>query len=132
MTFYYAEMSGSEVYRVGVLAIQGAFAEHTRMLAKAAAQLGEEARIVIIEVRSSDQLEGLAGLIIPGGESTTMSLFLGQNGFGAILKSWTENGRGKGVVWGTCAGLILLSNKLKEQKSGGQTLVSKRVSILLA
>lgn len=125
-------MSGSEVYRVGVLAIQGAFAEHTRMLAKAAAQLGEEARIVIIEVRSSDQLEGLAGLIIPGGESTTMSLFLGQNGFGAILKSWTENGRGKGVVWGTCAGLILLSNKLKEQKSGGQTLVSKRVSILLA
>lgn len=123
-------MSSGEVYRVGVLAIQGAFAEHKRMLAKAATQLGEEARIVVTEVRSSDQLAGLAGLIIPGGESTTMSLFLGQNGLGGILKSWIENGDGKGVVWGTCAGLILLSNKLKEQKSGGQTLVSTKMSIL--
>lgn len=94
------------------------------MLAKAAAQLGQEARIVIIEVRRSDQLSGLAGLIIPGGESTTMSLFLGQNGLGNILKSWVENGHDKGVVWGTCAGLILLSNKLEEQKRGGQALVS--------
>lgn len=117
-------MAGSEVYRVGVLAIQGAFAEHTRMLVKAAEQLGQESRIVVIEVRRSDQLTGLAGLIIPGGESTTMSLMLGQNGFGNVLKSWVENGRGRGVVWGTCAGLILLSNKLKEQKSGGQALVS--------
>lgn len=119
-----SEDSSSEMYRVGVLAIQGAFAEHTRMLTKAAAQLGQEARIVVIEVRRCDQLSGLAGLIIPGGESTTMSLFLGQNGFGNALKSWIENERGKGVVWGTCAGLILLSNELKEQKSGGQALVS--------
>ena len=126
-------MSSGEVYRVGVLAIQGAFAEHKRMLGKAATQLGEEARIVVIEVRSSDQLAGLAGLIIPGGESTTMSLFLGQNGLGSVLKSWIGNGHGEGVVWGTCAGLILLSNKLKEQKSGGQTLVSdrSRMSVLL-
>ena len=111
-------------YRVGVLAIQGAFAEHKKMLVKAAAQLGQEANVIVVEVRRSDQLPGLAGLIIPGGESTTMSLFLDQNGLGGILKSWVENGHGKGVVWGTCAGLILLSNKLKEQKRGGQALVS--------
>ena len=114
----------SQLYRVGVLAIQGAFAEHRRMLVKAAAQLGREGNIIVVEVRGSDQMTGLAGLIIPGGESTTMSLFLGKNGLGSILKSWIENGHGKGVVWGTCAGLILLSNKLKEQKSGGQALVS--------
>lgn len=117
-------MFGSEMYRVGVLAIQGAFAEHTKMLAKAAAQLGQEASVVVTEVRTPDQLIGLAGLIIPGGESTTMSLFLGQNEFGDKLKSWIENGHAKGVVWGTCAGLILLSNTLNEQKSGGQALVS--------
>lgn len=91
------------------------------MLAKVAEQL--ETRVVIVEVRRSDQLNDLAGLIIPGGESTTMSLFLGQNGFGKELKSWI--GDGKGVVWGTCAGLILLSNQLEEQKSGGQVLVSE-------
>ena len=116
--------SGGQLCRVGVLAIQGAFAEHKKMLVKAATSLGQEASVVVVEVRRSDQLTGLAGLIIPGGESTTMSLFLNQNGLGSILKSWIESGLGKGVVWGTCAGLILLSNKLKEQKSGGQALVS--------
>jgi len=122
---------GGEVCRVGVLAIQGAFAEHTKMLTRAAAQLGQETRIVIIEVRRSDQLIGLAGLIIPGGESTTMSLFLGQNGFSEVLKSWI-NGGGKGVVWGTCAGLILLSNHLEGQKSNGQVLVRySKVIVLL-
>ena len=78
------------------------------MLARAAKQLGCEARVhivVFVDVREPDQLSDLTGLVIPGGESTTMSLFLGQNGFAEFLKSWVE----RGIVLGTCAGLILLS-----------------------
>ena len=106
--------------RVGVLAIQGAFIEHVKMLVRAAEQLECESRVQVVEVREPGQLVELAGLVIPGGESTTMSLFFGKNRFGELLKSWTV----KGAVLGTCAGLILLSNQLEGQKDGGQALVS--------
>jgi len=105
---------------VGVLAIQGAFIEHVKMLARAAEQLECESRVQVMEVREPGQLAELAGLVIPGGESTTMSLFFGKNQFGEQLKSWSA----KGAVLGTCAGLILLSNQLEGQKDGGQALVS--------
>jgi len=105
---------------VGVLAIQGAFIEHVRMLARAAEQLKCESRVHVVEVREPSQLAELSGLVIPGGESTTMSLFFEKNRFGEVLKSWTE----KEAVLGTCAGLILLSNQLEGQKEGGQIIVS--------
>ena len=107
---------------VGVLAVQGAFIEHNKMLEKAAKQLGCEARIQIVDVREPSQLRDIVGLVIPGGESTTMSLFLEHNGFAEELKSWVK----EGIVLGTCAGLILLSNQLEGQKKGGQALVSNQ------
>ena len=90
------------------------------MLGRAGKQLGCKARVHIADVREPGQLKDLVGLVIPGGESTTMSLFLGHNGFAEELKSWVK----EGIVMGTCAGLILLSNQLEGQKKGGQALVS--------
>jgi len=110
--------TGSVKLRIGILAIQGAFIEHNNMLARAAKQLGTHVHVV--DVKEPYQLRDLVGLVIPGGESTTMSLFLGQNGFAESLKSWAKGG----IIMGTCAGLILLSNQLEGQKEGGQALVS--------
>jgi 5'-phosphate synthase pdxT subunit len=84
--------------RVGVLALQGAIAEHVAMLR----QLGVEAT----EVRLPPQLDGLEGLIIPGGESTTIGKLAAAYGLVEPLRRWAEERR---PIWGTCAGLILLA-----------------------
>ena len=82
---------------IGVLALQGDFAEHTSMLR----QIDVAAR----EVRLPEHLSGLDGLIIPGGESTTMGkLAVAYN----LIQPLIEFGRSK-VIWGTCAGAIFLS-----------------------
>ena len=82
---------------VGVLALQGGFAAH----AKALRELGAEVR----EVRTPDDLEGLDGLVLPGGESTTMSLGIEREGLADPLRDLVERGT---PVLGTCAGLIML------------------------
>jgi pyridoxal 5'-phosphate synthase pdxT subunit len=82
---------------IGVLALQGGFAAHVALLR----ELGEEAR----EVRTVADLEGLHGLVIPGGESTTMTLGLAREGLAEPLR---ETIRGGVPVLGTCAGLIML------------------------
>ena len=82
---------------VGVLALQGDFAAHTRVLTG----LGAEVR----EVRVPADLEGLDGLVIPGGESTTMSLGIEREGLAEPLR---ELGRAGTPVLGTCAGMIML------------------------
>ncbi len=97
---------------VGVLALQGAFHEHAVMLRK----LGAAA----VEVRKPEQLVGLDGLILPGGESTTMALIAERWGMVAPLRAWVQSGR---PVWGTCAGMILLADRATGQKEGGQTLL---------
>ncbi len=87
--------------RIGVLASQGAFVEHIAVLH----QLGVEAW----PVRLSPELDGLDGLIIPGGESTSISrLLLDYNLLGEI-KNLAENGL---PIFGTCAGMILLANEI--------------------
>ena len=84
--------------RIGVLALQGAFAAHAR----AFTELGAEA----VEVRRPDQLEGVDGLVMPGGESTTMSMLLESSGlFDPIAKRLAD----RLPVLGTCAGMILLA-----------------------
>ena len=99
--------------RVGVLALQGAFIEHNKMLKRLRSQAARMwARVHIVDVREPGQVKDLVGLVIPGGESTTMSLFLGHNGFVEELKSWVK----EGIVMGMCAGLILFSNQLEGQK----------------
>jgi pyridoxal 5'-phosphate synthase pdxT subunit len=82
---------------VGVLAIQGDFEAHARVLR----EVGAEPRIV----RTPEDLEGLDGLVIPGGESTTMTLGIEREGLAEPLRGFVRSGR---PVLGTCAGLIML------------------------
>lgn len=117
-------MAGTTALKVGVLSIQGAFIEHVLMLKKVGEQLKSECTLEVVEVRKPEHLISLRGLIIPGGESTTLSVFLGQNNFEETLKRWIFAGPPGNLVWGTCAGLILLANELKEQKKDGQITVS--------
>ena len=84
-------------FKVGVLALQGSFQEHRTILKR----IGTE----VVEVRLPGQLEGLDGLIIPGGESTTIGKLLVDFN---LLEPVKKFGKGK-VIWGTCAGAILLS-----------------------
>jgi len=83
--------------RIGVLALQGDFAEHIAVLKR----LGVET----IEVRLPEQLEGLDGLIIPGGESTTIGKMATDFG---LMERLRLLGKEK-PIWGTCAGAIFLS-----------------------
>jgi pyridoxal 5'-phosphate synthase pdxT subunit len=83
---------------IGVLALQGDVREH----ASAFADLGEP----VAEVRNPGDMDGLSGLVVPGGESTTLSLLLGSSG---LVAPMTE-AFGAGLpVFGTCAGMILLA-----------------------
>lgn len=90
--------------RIGVLALQGAFAEH----AAAVRRVGAEAA----EVRLPRDLEGLAGLIIPGGESTTIGKLAVTFGLLEPLREFA----GRRPVWGTCAGAILLSKDARRSQ----------------
>jgi 5'-phosphate synthase pdxT subunit len=85
---------------VGVLALQGDFAAHRTMLEG----LGAEVR----EVRVPSDLDGLDGLVVPGGESTTMTLGIEREGLAAPLRDFHAAGR---PIFGTCAGLIMLDRE---------------------
>ncbi|MFC4636784.1 pyridoxal 5'-phosphate synthase glutaminase subunit PdxT [Deinococcus hohokamensis] len=87
---------------VGVLAVQGAFREHRQHLEA----LGADVR----EVRLPGDLTGLSGLVMPGGESTSMARLLSDFGLWAPLRDFHARG---GVLWGTCAGAILLSRRVE-------------------
>jgi 5'-phosphate synthase pdxT subunit len=82
--------------KIGVLALQGDFREHIDILNK----LGVEP----VEVRSVEDLEGLSGLVVPGGESTTIGNFMVETGLLDGIRSFFYKG---GAVWGTCAGMVL-------------------------
>jgi 5'-phosphate synthase pdxT subunit len=89
--------------RIGVLALQGAFDEHIRMLR----EIGVDA----VAVRLPSDLEGVDGLIIPGGESTTMRKLIDRWGLrGPIL----DLARAGTPMLGTCAGMILLSREISD------------------
>ena len=89
---------------IGVLAVQGDFAEHIAVLGR----LGVDAR----EVRLPDQLETLDGLIIPGGESTTLSRLMSVYHLREPVARLAQQGR---AIWGTCAGMIMLARAITEQ-----------------
>lgn len=86
--------------RIGVLALQGAFAEHIKKLEG----LGVEA----VEVRLPADLEGLDGLIIPGGESTTIGKLAVEYGLVTPLRNFAR----ARPVWGTCAGMIFMAKEI--------------------
>lgn len=95
----------------GVLALQGAFAAHAEVLAG----LGEQ----VVQVRRPDELEGLVRLVVPGGESTTMSMLAERGGLLEPLARFVASGR---PVLGTCAGAILLSRRILDGRADQRCL----------
>jgi pyridoxal 5'-phosphate synthase pdxT subunit len=89
---------------VGVLALQGAFREHEEILRR----MGVEER----QVRRPEQLTGLGGLIIPGGESTTIGKLARAYGLIEPIREMIAAGK---PVWGTCAGLVLLAKTIGDE-----------------
>ncbi|MDB5076051.1 MAG: pyridoxal 5-phosphate synthase glutaminase subunit PdxT [Chloroflexi bacterium] len=98
-------MSEVRPLRIGVLALQGGVVEHIAMLR----QLGAEP----VEVRLPEHLEGLDGIILPGGESTTIGKLMVEFGLLDPLRSRLQAGM---PAYGTCAGMILLANDLGASK----------------
>jgi len=92
--------------KVGVLAIQGAFAAHAAVL--------ESIGVAPVEVRRPAHLEGLDGLVLPGGESTTLSMGLDRAGLTDPLRAFVGSGA---PVLGTCAGAILLATQCLDGRS---------------
>lgn len=90
--------------KIGVLAVQGDFAEHKAILKS----LGVEAR----EVRLPEQLSDLDGLIIPGGESTTLSRLMTLYGLREPVQAMAADGK---AIWGTCAGMIMMATEITEE-----------------
>ncbi len=86
--------------KIGVLALQGAFLEHEKKLRA----LGAE----VVEVRLPEDLKGLDGLIIPGGESTTIGKLAVEYGLIEPLQDFAR----KKATWGTCAGMIFLAKDI--------------------
>lgn len=88
--------------KVGVLALQGGFAEHIAALNKR--------NVPYVEIRKKEDFDDTVdALILPGGESTVIGKLLHQTGLFAPLQERIQNGM---PVWGTCAGLILLANRI--------------------
>jgi 5'-phosphate synthase pdxT subunit len=91
--------------KIGVLALQGAFIEHEQMLQR----MGVEA----VEVRLPKDLEGCAGVIIPGGESTTIGKLAVQYHLIEPLRELARSGK---PLWGTCAGLIFMAKDVQRDQ----------------
>jgi pyridoxal 5'-phosphate synthase pdxT subunit len=94
-------LNSSKKPRIGVLAIQGDYAAHSEALTEAGAEP--------VEVRNPEELEILDGLILPGGESTTVLKFLERRNFFDALRDYAN----RRPVFGTCAGAILLAREVR-------------------
>lgn len=99
--------------RVGVLALQGGVEEHIRAMRQAAQGLGVSCEVS--EVRTRGQLSGLSGLIIPGGESTTLAKLCGREGMLGAMRRVP-------CIFGTCAGAIMLAKKIHGAEEGQKPL----------
>ncbi len=105
--------------RVGVLALQGAFREHILDL--------EALGVSCLSVRLPGQLEGLDGLVIPGGESTAIAKLMRSYGFyGAIRAKHDDDGM---AIWGTCAGAILMATEIADAGPGQEPLALMDITV---
>ena len=104
--------------RVGVFALQGDVREHLQLLTS----LGVES----IEVRNAEQLASVDGLILPGGESTTISKLIDIFGLRDDLLAYISKGK---PVYGTCAGMIMLATEVLDEASGQQSLKAMDISV---
>lgn len=114
---------------VGVLALQGDFSEHEEALRKVIKTSPEFLHTTVKTVRNVNDLNEVDGLIIPGGESTTISTVMTTTGMLKPLRNFVSD-KSK-VTWGTCAGLILLASGLnpadaKVTQLGGLDVVAQR------
>ena len=110
----------SHAPRVGVLALQGDVREHLNALRSSGA--------IASAVRSPEDLKSIDGLVLPGGESTTMSILAEREGFFEPLREFRRNGR---PCFGSCAGLILLADRIEggrpdQQVIGGLDVTARR------
>jgi 5'-phosphate synthase pdxT subunit len=104
--------------RIGVLALQGDFAAHLKMLA----DLGADSKAI----RLPTQLDDLDGIIIPGGESTTIGKLMIVYGLHEVLQKKIQEGV---PIWGTCAGLILLAKETDNALAGQPLLASMNIRV---
>lgn len=88
--------------KIGVLALQGAVAEHIRSITLAGAEG--------VPIKKVEQLEGIDGLIIPGGESTTIGKLMRKYEFMDAIRQFSAEGK---PIFGTCAGLIVLAERIQ-------------------
>ncbi|SEG63085.1 pyridoxal 5'-phosphate synthase glutaminase subunit PdxT [Paenibacillus sp. UNC499MF] len=102
--------------KVGVLALQGAVAEHIRLIEA----VGGEG----VVVKRAEQLAELDGLIIPGGESTTIGRLMRRYGFIEAIQDFSNQGK---AVFGTCAGLIVIADKIAGQEEAHLGLMDMTV-----
>lgn len=93
--------------KIGILSLQGGVIEHLRHIRA----IGEEA----VEIKKPSDLENIDGIILPGGESTTMGKLLRKTGLMEDLREKIIKGM---PVWGTCAGMILLAKKIEGEEEG--------------
>jgi len=103
--------------KIGVLALQGAVAEHIRMLGLAGAEG--------VVVKRTEQLDEIDGLIIPGGESTTIGKLMRTYGFLDAIREFSAQ---KKPVFGTCAGLIVIAREIAGQEEAHLGLMDMKVS----
>lgn len=108
--------------RIGVLALQGAVAEHVRALQAVGAEVST--------VRRPGQLAGLDGLVVPGGESTTMARLAAPAGLLPQIRAAHDDGM---ALFGTCAGMILMADDVSDaaalegfERIGGLDIVARR------
>ncbi|MCU1398803.1 MAG: pdxT [Acidimicrobiales bacterium] len=111
-------MPGGRRPLVGVLALQGAFAAHQRALESCAADTRQ--------VRLPDDLDGLDGLVMPGGESTTMSRLLTTSGLFEPIGERIEDGL---AVFGTCAGMILLARDVLDGRPDQRSFAAIDIAV---
>jgi pyridoxal 5'-phosphate synthase pdxT subunit len=105
--------------KIGVIALQGAFAEHRAALEALGAH--------VTDIRRPEGLAGVDGIVLPGGESTTMSLLLGSSGLGDALAERLADGI---PTFGTCAGLILLAAEVTDGRPDQRSFGVLDVSVL--
>lgn len=103
---------------VGVLALQGAFDAHARCLAEVGAD--------VVEVRTSGDLDGVDALVIPGGESSTISMLLESTSLFDAIIARIHDGM---PTFGTCAGMILLATEILDGRPDQKALAALDISV---
>lgn len=103
--------------KIGVLALQGAVAEHLKSISSAGAEG--------IAIKQTEQLSEVDGLIIPGGESTTIGKLMRKYGFIEAIREFSEQGK---PIFGTCAGLIVLAKDIEGSEEPHLGLMNIAVS----